>query len=163
MFEDLFSLPDIGVDIYEAFNDIDDTIAELIRPPQEDDPPDVVEACKHNQDFLTGLRELYHSRPYFDKINYCESLINYLVAYACKGEISSKEAASMFRNLAASELGDDTPVGSLARKLALRVLKARECPRPEIALMCQGLPLYRSSLQVQTGFFLYVSLNFDVP
>ena len=82
MFEDLFSLPDIGVDIYEAFTNLDDAIAELIRPPQEGDPPDVVEACKHNQDFLTGLRELYHSRPYLDKINYCECLINYLVAYA---------------------------------------------------------------------------------
>ena len=55
----------------------------------------------------------------------------------------------MLRNLATSDLVDETPVASLARKLALRVLKARECPRPEIALMCQGLPLYRSSLQVR--------------
>ena len=65
-----------------------------------------------------------------------------------KGEISATDAANMFRNLAKSDLADDTPIASVARKLANRVLKARECPRPEIALSLQGLPLYRSSMKV---------------
>ena len=149
MHADIFSLPDIGVDIFGAFSDIDSVVDELTQEPTSDDSPEVAEALRHNRCLLNTLCGLYLSRPYLDKIDYCERLINYLVAYACKGEISATDAASMFRNLANSDLADDTPVASLARKLSLRVLKARECPRPEIALSLQGLQMYRSSIQVR--------------
>jgi hypothetical protein len=145
---ELLDLPEIGVDVFGALNELGSSIVELTRKPTSEDPPETAQALKENQTVLSSFRRLYRSRPYFDKIDYTERLINYLVAYACKGEISAKDAAGMFRKLATSELPDDTPVESLARKLALRVLKARECPRPEIALSLQGLPFYRSSCQV---------------
>ena len=148
MFGDLKGLPEHGVDVNGALIDLGAGIAALTRNPTSEDPPAIVQALLENQLAFESFRSLYHSRPYFDKIDYCERLINYLVGYACKGEISAKEAASMFRNIATSELPGETPALSLARIFALLVLKHRECPRPEIALALQGLQFFSSSYQV---------------
>jgi hypothetical protein len=150
MHADLLDLPALHHDVYLAMAQLDEDIAQLVRAREDGDSDDVARQLDDNRAVLSALRDVYHARPYFDKIDYCERLINYLVAYACKGEMSATEASSMFRSLAASDLPDDTPVMSLARKLAFRVLKARECPRTEIAHMLQGLPLYRASQQVPT-------------
>jgi hypothetical protein len=150
---ELFDLHAHQKDLNNLLRTLDAFVAEIDKPTTPDLDPDYHDFLLQKRASLAALRGLYKARPYFDKIDYCERLINYLVAYACKGEISARDAAAMFRNIATSELPDDTPVASLARKLALKVLKARECPRPEIAHTLQRLPLYRSSLQV----FIFLS------
>ena len=84
MHAELVGLPAFGVDVHGAFDNLDSVIAELTRAPKRDDPPDVTQLLIDNRAVFSKFRDLYHSRPYFDKIDYCERLINYLVAYACK-------------------------------------------------------------------------------
>jgi hypothetical protein len=84
MHAELVGLPAFGVDVHGAFDNLDSVIAELTRAPKRDDPPDVTQLLIDNRAVFSKFRDLYHSCPYFDKIDYCERLINYLVAYACK-------------------------------------------------------------------------------
>ena len=152
MCAEIFDLPDVGVNITQFFLDFDSTFIELTRAPLPDDDPEIVEQLTRNRSILSDLKEIYHTTPYLNKIDFIERLINYVVAYATKGELSAKDAAEMFRGIALGNLDDSTPLASLAHKLSLRVLKSRECPRPEITLALQGLNFYCSSRQVTSPF-----------
>jgi len=154
MCAEIFDLPDVGVNITQFFLDFDSTFIELTRAPLPDDEPEIVEQLTRNRSILSGLKEIYHTTPYLNKIDFIERLINYVVAYATKGEISAKDAAEMFRGIAQGDLDDSTPLASLAHKLSLRVLKSRECPRPEITLAMQGLNFFCSSRQVKYPFMM---------
>lgn len=161
MYAEIFDLPDVGINITQFFADFDTSFAELTRKPLPDDDPEIIEQLTRNRSILSALKDIYHTTPYLNKIDFIERLINYVVAYATKGEISAKDAADMFRGIAQGDLDDTTPLASLAHKLSLRVLKSRECPRPEIALGLQGLNFYCSSRQVKSPFIMMSHVVFS--
>lgn len=101
-----------------------------------------------------AIMDLWNEMPILNKAEYLERLIDYVVAYACKGEISSVEAAEMFRQIADSSLDGSTPLATLAQKMNMKLLKERELPIQEAVFNCQRLPLFSSTRNVQT-----VSLN----
>ena len=84
---------------------------------------------------------LWNSRGYFNKGDYVETLIDYCVAYACKGEISSTEAVAMFKEIMKSRLDNSTAIGSVCQRLNLKVLKSKDTPRSESVFFCLGCPV----------------------
>ena len=91
-------------------------------------------------------REVFASRRYFNREEYCSRLIDYCVAYACKGEVSSNEAVLIFHKLIHSKnLPTSTSFKSLAQRLNMKVLQSREVPDAEAAFCLQGLQHYHSS------------------
>ena len=92
---------------------------------------------------------IWAERKYLNKAEYCERLIDYVVGYACKGEISSTDASDMFRQIIQSDrIEDETPFSKLAQKLAMKVLKSKELPRPECTFALEGFEFYHSSKTV---------------
>jgi len=91
--------------------------------------------------------DLYKERRYLNKDEYCERLIDYVVAYACKGEVSSTEATEMFKQIIKSDLDESTPFNTLVIKLNNKLVTSKEMPRAEAVFALSGLKLYSSSQQ----------------
>ena len=84
-----------------------------------------------------------------------ERLVDYVVGYACKGEISSTDAQKMFRKLVGNaDLDENTSFTSLALRLNMMVLKSRDISASECLFSIQGLQYFHSSTSVAR-----VSLN----
>ena len=84
-----------------------------------------------------------------------ERLVDYVVGYACKGEISSTDAQFMFRRLVGNNAIDGTTsFNSLALRLNMMVLKSCDIPAAECLFSLQGLQYFHSSTSVRR-----VSLN----
>jgi hypothetical protein len=107
---------------------------------------------KSQQDWLI---ELYVSRRYCNKDNYVSSLIDYCVGYACKGEISSTDAVSIFKKLVNNtSLSDNISFASLAQRLNMRILRTRELSAAEADFCLAGMKYYECTVQ-----FIRISLN----
>ena len=99
--------------------------------------------------------ELWKVRRYLNKDEYCERVCDYVVAYACKGEVSSTEAAEMFAQIIRSDkLDGTTPLASLLHKLNSKLVASKDMPRAEVVFALAGLPCYRGSKRTA-----HVSLN----
>ena len=127
--------------------------------------PDVTEMTM-TKDFFDGAhfdflndqarRQVLCSRKYFNKDVYCDRLIDYVVAYACKNEMAAAETSKLFLKLLKdASISDSTPFTSLARRLNMKVLKTRSIPASEADFLLQGLQNYHSS----SGSVVRVSLH----
>lgn len=90
---------------------------------------------------LKKVKDVYNARNYFNKQSALESLINYIIAYACKGEISSTEAATIFKSLTNVPAG--TSMTTVAMKLNMKILNSRNIASQEAVYLLQGLQLYK--------------------
>lgn len=88
--------------------------------------------------------EIRRKRRYFNKDEYVNRLVDYVVAYACKGEMSANDAVRLLRKLMDSDLNESTSFRSLAQRLNMQTLKSREVPAAECSFLLQGLHLYSS-------------------
>ena len=80
-----------------------------------------------------AMKNLWKEKSVLDSAEYCERVIDYVVSYAGKGEVSSStEAVEMFRQIAnSSRLDGSTPTASLAQKLKTKLIKSKEVPKAE--------------------------------
>jgi len=97
-----------------------------------------------------NLQKLYKQKTVLNRSEYCERLIDYVVAYACKGEVSSTDAVQMFAQIAQSALCVTTSVATLAQRLNMKLMKSREIPKSEAVFLLQRLNLYMSSKKVKS-------------
>lgn len=75
-------------------------------------------------------------RKYLDSGDYLERLIDYVVGYACKGEVSVKEAVGMFMSLMKDkDLADNASMLSVSQRMNCRLLKQREISAAEAVFM----------------------------
>ena len=82
------------------------------------------------------LAKLLKGRKYLDAGEYLERLIDYVVGYACKGEVSVKEAVGIFTALMkGTEVDDTASLQSVAQRINMRLLKQREVSSPEAAFL----------------------------
>jgi hypothetical protein len=137
-------LPDVpaGVDILSFIASDEAERAAALAAAQDDSAE-----LKKLKEELRAKADMWKERRYLNKDEYCERLIDYVVAYACKGEVSSTEAAEMFKQIIKSGLDESTPLASLLRKLNNKIVTAKEMPRAEAVFALSGLPLYSSSMQ----------------
>jgi hypothetical protein len=85
---------------------------------------------------LDEFHALMRTRRYLDAGEYLERLIDYVVGYACKGEVSVKEAVGLFTTLMkGSEVSDSATMASLAQRINMRLLKQREVSSSEAAFL----------------------------
>ena len=103
-----------------------------------------------NPELKNAMKELWAEKLVLDSDEYCERVIDYVVSYACKGEVSSTEAVEMFRQITENSLDGSTPTATLAQKLNMRLIKSKEVPKPEAVFELQRLALYSSSRNVVT-------------
>ena len=73
---------------------------------------------------LKNLAEVVQSRKYFNGEILCDGLIDYVVAYACKGEVSSIDSVRLFKALISSDLPPNTTFKCLAQKMGMSLLKS---------------------------------------
>ena len=93
-----------------------------------------------------ALTEIRKTRTYMDKDEYASRVSDYVVGYACKGEISATGAVDVFEKLLASEnVAASSSFKSVALKAQMQVLKNRQVAAAEAVFTCQGLEHFRST------------------
>jgi hypothetical protein len=95
---------------------------------------------------LEEFADLVRGRKYLDSGEYLERLIDYVVGYACKGEVSVQEAVGLFSALMmGSEVSDSVTMASLAQRINMRLLKQREVSSSEAAFLLGAQAHYHCS------------------
>jgi len=92
-----------------------------------------------------AMEDLLREKTVLNSDEYCERLIDYVVSYACKGEVSSTEALDMFKQICTSSLDGSTPIASLAQRLNMKLIRSKELPKSEAVFDLSRLPYFSSS------------------
>ena len=72
------------------------------------------------------IKDIRSKRSLCNRDEYACRVCDYVVAYACKGEISATGAVELFKEIVESpNLSDNTSFQSLALRLNMKVLKSR--------------------------------------
>ena len=114
----------------------------------------LIEMAQRDSDAKKDIEDLWKEKAVLNSDEYCSRLVDYVVSYACKGEVSSTEALDMFRQIANSSLDGSTPLSTLAQKLNMKLIRSKEMPKAEAVFDLQRLPSFSSSKQT-----VNVSLN----
>jgi len=105
-------------DIPDAMKDGNGTVIENIVAYLEDNPL--------GDDDGSIIKEIRDNRSMLNRDEYACRVCDYVVAYACKGEISATGAVGLFKEILHSpNLSDNTSFQSLALRLNMKVLKSR--------------------------------------
>lgn len=140
---------------WRANLDIQPIIASKSNPPSID-----VNLSTEEQ---KALHEVRASRGYMDKDNITNALIDYVVSYACKAELTMDESLQVYKNLVFSvarnqqdeENAEENPgeectstvsAASLAARVGMALLKARTIPGTEADFQNFGLQYTKFSL-----------------
>ncbi|KAI8826388.1 hypothetical protein BJ741DRAFT_583804 [Chytriomyces cf. hyalinus JEL632] len=103
-----------------------------------------------------NLDAKYHANPYLSHSNYCETLCDYVVGYACQGEVSSAKGTQILKSIINNpNLDASTSFRSLAQRLNLKILKSREVSSADCDFQLQGMEYYHA-----TKTFTKISFNF---
>ncbi len=103
-----------------------------------------VDEITEDSDRQVEILRLRKNRTCFGKDTQLTNVINYLLSYACKGEITRNDAFEMFKRII-MDVSDETSLVSAACKYTLQLLGSRTIPATECDYQLQGFPYYLCS------------------